>query len=57
VSSEQAHLARKDVVLVEDKAELLVAFNHPATREHPFMYHCNILEHEDAVMMVQYVCV
>jgi blue copper oxidase len=44
-----AHLAGwKDVVLVEDGAELLVAFNHPATREHPFMYHCHILEHEDA---------
>jgi blue copper oxidase len=52
-----AHLAGwKDVVLVEDKAELLVAFNHPATAEHPFMYHCHILEHEDAGMMGQYVC-
>jgi blue copper oxidase len=52
-----AHLAGwKDVVLVEDKAELLVAFNHPASREHPFMYHCHILEHEDAGMMGQYVC-
>jgi FtsP/CotA-like multicopper oxidase with cupredoxin domain len=53
-----AHLAGwKDVVLVESKAELLVAFNHPATREHPFMYHCHILEHEDAGMMGQYICV
>jgi FtsP/CotA-like multicopper oxidase with cupredoxin domain len=52
-----AHLAGwKDVVLVEDKAELLVAFNHPATREHPLMYHCHILEHEDAGMMGQFVC-
>jgi blue copper oxidase len=52
-----AHLAGwKDVVLVEDGAELLVAFNHPATRGHPFMYHCHILEHEDAGMMGQYVC-
>jgi FtsP/CotA-like multicopper oxidase with cupredoxin domain len=52
-----AHLAGwKDVVLVENKAELLVAFNHPATPEHPFMYHCHILEHEDAGMMGQYVC-
>jgi FtsP/CotA-like multicopper oxidase with cupredoxin domain len=52
-----AHLAGwKDVVLVEDEAELLVAFNRPATREHPFMYHCHILEHEDAGMMGQYVC-
>jgi blue copper oxidase len=53
----QAHLAGwKDTVLVEDKAELLVAFNQPATREHPFMYHCHILEHEDAGLMGQYVC-
>ena len=52
-----AHLTGwKDVVLVEDKAELLVAFHYPATPEHPFMYHCHILEHEDAGMMGQYVC-
>jgi FtsP/CotA-like multicopper oxidase with cupredoxin domain len=52
-----AHLAGwKDVVLVEDKAELLVSFTKPATREHPFMYHCHILEHEDAGMMGQYTC-
>ena len=47
----------KDVVLVEEKAELIVAFNRPATAQHPFMYHCHILEHEDAGMMGQYVCV
>ena len=53
-----AHLAGwKDVVLVEDEAKLLIAFSHPATREHPFMYHCHILEHEDAGMMGQYACV
>ena len=52
-----AHLAGwKDVVLVEDSANLLVAFNRPATRNHPFMYHCHILEHEDTGMMGQYVC-
>jgi blue copper oxidase len=51
------HLAEwKDVVLVEDQAELLVAFSRPATPEHPFMYHCHILEHEDAGLMGQYVC-
>jgi FtsP/CotA-like multicopper oxidase with cupredoxin domain len=51
------HLAGwKDVVLVEDEVELLVAFNHLATSEYPFMYHCHILEHEDAGMMGQYVC-
>jgi len=53
------HLAKKgwkDVVLVEDRAELLVAFNQPASSQYPFMYHCHILEHEDAGMMGQYVC-
>jgi FtsP/CotA-like multicopper oxidase with cupredoxin domain len=51
------HLAGwKDVVLVEGKAELLVNFTKSATREHPFMYHCHILEHEDAGMMGQYTC-
>jgi blue copper oxidase len=51
------HLAGwKDVVLVEDKAELLVRFTQPADRAHPFMYHCHILEHEDAGMMGQYTC-
>jgi len=52
-----AHLAGwKDVILVEGRAEILVAFDRPATRQHPFMFHCHILEHEDAGMMGQYVC-
>jgi blue copper oxidase len=52
-----AHLAGwKDVALVEDTAELLVVFNQPATRENPFMYHCHVLEHEDAGLMGQYIC-
>ena len=46
----------KDTALIEDEAELLVSFNRPATREHPFMYHCHILEHEDAGLMGQYTC-
>lgn len=51
------HLAGwKDVVLVEGTAKLLVKFTKPATRERPFMYHCHILEHEDAGMMGQYTC-
>jgi blue copper oxidase len=51
------HLAGwKDIVLVEGKAELLVKFTKPAIHEHPFMYHCHILEHEDAGMMGQYIC-
>jgi blue copper oxidase len=52
-----AHLTGwKDTVLVEDKAELLVAFNRPAAQDHPFMYHCHIIEHEEAGLMGQYVC-
>ena len=52
-----AHLAGwKDVALIEEEAELLVAFNQPAAPDHPFMYHCHILEHADAGMMGQYVC-
>ena len=51
------HLAGwKDVVLVEGRAEILVAFGQAATPQHPFMFHCHILEHEDAGMMGQYVC-
>ena len=51
------HLAGwKDVVLVEGAAKLLVKFTKPASRDHPFMYHCHILEHEDAGMMGQYTC-
>ncbi len=51
------HLAGwKDTVLAKDKAELLVTFNRPATRAHPFMYHCHILEHEEAGLMGQYTC-
>ena len=43
----------KDVVLVEEHAEILVRFNNPAPPKMPFMYHCHILEHEDNGMMGQ----
>jgi FtsP/CotA-like multicopper oxidase with cupredoxin domain len=43
----------KDVVLVEEHAEVLVRFDHPAPPRMPFMYHCHILEHEDHGMMGQ----
>lgn len=53
----RAHLVGwKDVILVEGRARILIAFDQPATRSHPFMFHCHILEHEDAGMMGQYVC-
>jgi FtsP/CotA-like multicopper oxidase with cupredoxin domain len=43
----------KDVVLVEEHAEILVNFDNPAPSSMPFMYHCHILEHEDHGMMGQ----
>ena len=47
----------KDVVLVEDQAEILVRFDNPAPPKMPFMYHCHILEHEDHGMMGQFAVV
>jgi blue copper oxidase len=46
----------KDTVVVARDAEILVPFNSRASDEHPFMYHCHILEHEDGGMMGQFVC-
>ena len=52
-----AHLQGwKDTVLVPRRAEVLVRFTQPTTPRHPFMFHCHILEHEDAGMMGQYIC-
>ena len=47
----------KDVVLVEELAEILVRFDRPAAARIPFMYHCHILEHEDHDMMRPFVVV
>jgi blue copper oxidase len=47
----------KDVVLVEQHAEILVRFDNPAQPKMPFMYHCHILEHEDHGMMGQFAVV
>lgn len=48
----------KDMVAVgEGVSEVLVRFNHPATEEFPYMYHCHILEHEDCGMMGQFTVV
>jgi blue copper oxidase len=46
----------KDTVLVNREAQILVPLTQAATRSHPFMYHCHILEHEDAGMMGQFTC-
>lgn len=45
----------KDMVHVENGwSEVLVTFNHEATADTPYMYHCHILEHEDCGMMGQF---
>ena len=44
----------KDVFLVQGEAEFLVRFRKKADSTTPFMYHCHILEHEDAGMMGQF---
>lgn len=47
----------KDTVLVYpgEKVQIMVVFRHLAPKEKPYMYHCHILEHEDAGMMGQFV--
>ena len=49
-----AAIGWKDVVHVEGPTEILIRFDKPATIDTPFMYHCHILEHEDAGMMGQF---
>ena len=49
-----ARIGLKDVVHVEGPTEILVRFDKRADKETPFMYHCHILEHEDAGMMGQF---
>ncbi|SIQ19713.1 multicopper oxidase domain-containing protein [Maribacter ulvicola] len=45
----------KDVVIVGNEwTEVIMKFNHVATKRYPYMYHCHILEHEDAGMMGQF---
>lgn len=44
----------KDTVLIPGEAEILARFDRPASDATPFMFHCHILEHEDAGMMGQF---
>ena len=46
----------KDMVVVDDDdwSEIIVRFDHLATDQYPYMYHCHILEHEDRGMMGQF---
>lgn len=47
-------LGWKDTIVVDGETELLMRFTETASEESPFMYHCHILEHEDAGMMGQF---
>ena len=49
-----AQVGLKDVVLIDGKAEILIQFTRSADAATPYMYHCHILEHEDAGMMGQF---
>jgi blue copper oxidase len=44
----------KDTVLAAGQIEIEVRFDHRADPLFPYMYHCHILEHEDAGMMGQF---
>ncbi len=50
---------RKDVVMVNtgETVRIIMRFEDYADANAPFMYHCHILEHEDAGMMGQFVVV
>ena len=56
-SAPPAHEAGwKDTALVRrgETVRLIARFNQPAGDDHPFMFHCHILEHEDNGMMGQF---
>ncbi len=46
----------KDTVVLDDDdwSEIVVRFDHLASEDFPYMYHCHILEHEDQGMMGQF---
>ena len=45
---DSAQIGWKDVVRVQGPTGILLRFDKLASEETPFMYHCHILEHEDA---------
>ncbi len=49
----------KDVVLVDagEDVKLIVHFGELAGADHPFMYHCHNLMHEDQMMMLQFMVI
>lgn len=44
----------KDTFMPNGEGEILLRFDYEATNDYPYMYHCHILEHEDAGMMGQF---
>jgi FtsP/CotA-like multicopper oxidase with cupredoxin domain len=52
-------LGWKDTILVlpDERVEIISRFEDYADTETPYMYHCHILEHEDAGMMGQFLVV
>ncbi|MFE3557308.1 multicopper oxidase family protein [Streptomyces sp. NPDC059193] len=59
-NSPPAHLrGPKDTVFLPPQATIRIAlrFDGPPDPEHPYMYHCHLLFHEDAGMMGQFVVV
>ena len=54
-SPSEADRGWKDTVVVWDEVtEIIVRFDHVATEEFPYMYHCHMLEHEEYGMMGQF---
>lgn len=51
------HSGWKDTILVTGETEIIARFDQPASRDKPFMFHCHILEHEDAGMMGQFAVI
>ena len=49
----------KDSVLVDpgSAVRIITEFSDFADPDHPYMYHCHVLEHEDAGMMGQFVVI
>lgn len=45
----------KDTVITNERSSFIVRFDHLASDEFPYMFHCHLLEHEDMGMMGQFV--
>ena len=52
-------LGFKDTVLVKGRetVRVIISFTDFSDSEHPYMYHCHMLEHEDRGMMGQFLVI